>query len=102
MNGGSESNRDFSPVTFSHARLYPINGSSQKGQDLILDCLLEQNLCKDIHRINLDLFAIHIMANLCGKLMLQLAEADYLFMTMAGSLNGWVAASNSRVQIVRS
>ena len=41
-----------------------------------MGCLLEQNLCKDIYRINLNLFAIHIMSNLCGKLVLQLTEAD--------------------------
>ena len=44
-----------------------------------MGCLLEQNLCKDIYRINLDLFAIHIVSNLSGKLVVQLTEADQSF-----------------------
>jgi len=48
----------------------------QERQDLVVSRLFEQNLCKDIYRINLDLFAVHIVDNLCRKLMLQLSQAD--------------------------
>ena len=52
--------------------------------------LLEQNLCKNIYRINLDLFAIHVMANLCGELVLQLTQADQPFYG-DGRVLGWLS-----------
>ena len=50
-----------------------------------MGCLFEQNLAKDIYWINLDLFAIHVMANLRGELMLQLAQPDQHFYH-----DGWI------------
>ena len=66
----------FRQLAFSSACFYPTDGSPKKRQNLVPACLLEQNFGENINWINLELFTIHVVAYLCGELMLQLAEAD--------------------------
>jgi len=66
----------FRQLAFSSRCFYPTDRSPKKRQNLVVGCLLEQNLGKNVYWINPYLFAIHVMPYLCGELMLQLAEAD--------------------------
>jgi hypothetical protein len=69
----------FRQPLFSCACFCPTDRSPKKRQNLVVGCLLEQNLGKNIYWINLDFFAIHVMAYLCRELMPQLAQPDQHF-----------------------
>src|ERR1700722_5747702 len=58
---------------------YPADRACKKRQNLVAGCLLKQNLGENIYWINLNLFAIHVRAYLCGELMLQLAQSNQHF-----------------------